>query len=72
MPVAYTFTTTVLAVTEEKTKVHVSGTGPDWVHRVESLGWFVTLEGSYEKVCLGPERPDLKAGDRVKVTIQKV
>ena len=45
----------------------------DEVHNItEDCGWFVRLEGSYESLFLGMEEPELKAGDRIKVTLEKV
>ena len=38
----------------------------------EDLGWFVFLEGSWEGLHVGQERPDLLEGQRVKVKIEAV
>lgn len=38
----------------------------------ETLGWFVWLNGSQERLFLGKERPELYPGDKVKVTIERV
>lgn len=35
----------------------------------KDLGWFVCLEGSWEKLHIGPDKPDLKIGQKVEVTL---
>lgn len=36
------------------------------------VGWFLWLEGSWESLYVGADKPEwLKEGDRVKITIQK-
>jgi hypothetical protein len=34
-------------------------------------GWFISLEGSYESLFLGEEKPTLEAGMDVYITISK-
>lgn len=34
--------------------------------------WFILFEGSQEWLGLGKEEPELKKGDRVKITISKI
>lgn len=43
-------------------------------HREEkkSIGWFIWFEGSRERIFLGPEKPNLEIGDRVKISIEKI
>ena len=37
-----------------------------------SLGWFVLLSGSHEKLYMGEHKPDdLKVGDQVRITIER-
>lgn len=51
-----------------------------WVHGVAdkaefkdvSLGWFVTYEGSHESLHAGSTKPNLKVGDRVLITQEKL
>jgi hypothetical protein len=37
-----------------------------------SAGWYVLFEGSSEAVFLSDTEPDLHAGDKVKITIERV
>ena len=36
----------------------------------EDLGWYVCFEGSWEKLYLGTEKPNLKVGQAVEITIE--
>ena len=38
----------------------------------KSLGWWVRFEGSGEAFYISDTEPDLKAGDKVKITLEKV
>jgi hypothetical protein len=44
------------------------------VRKIEQrkLGWFILLEGSWESLYIGDERPQLEVGQRVVVTIEGV
>ena len=64
--------TSVIAIEERKDHKYVSGFGPDTVFADVSRGYFVTLEGSYESLGVGMEKPDLRVGDKMKITIEKV
>jgi len=64
--------TRVLSVREEFRKTYVSGFGESAKFNERSLGWYAHLEGSYESLHLGSERPEIHAGDRVKITVEKV
>lgn len=61
----------VLDIRERKREIWISGVKDEAKFRTESLGYFVLLEGSHEAICLGTEPPELKVGDRVKITIEK-
>lgn len=68
----YTIPTRAVDVFEKTDRVYASGLG-DKANFVEvSRGWFVLLEGSWEALYLGPEKPGLVAGDKVKITLEKV
>lgn len=69
MIMRYVFNTTVASVTEEFKDVLRAGTTE---YDKVSLGWFVLLTGSWEKLYVGQEEPGLKRGDLIKVTIEKV
>lgn len=55
-PVRYIFKTTV-------NKILIIGSVPDY---------YLHLEGSWESIFIGNDEPDLKVGDKVNVTIEKV
>lgn len=70
--VRYAITTTVVRVYERTKEVYLGGIGKEAVFREESLGWFVHLFGSDESIFLGTEKPDFEAGDKIKITFEKV
>lgn len=76
------FTAKVIAV-EEKTRAlaavlkghRVDEHGqkfPVWEVPRESIGWFVSMEGSRESLFVGTDRPDLEAGHTLEVTLRRV
>lgn len=78
MTIKYVINTRVRSVAEEFKMTNyrkVKGTdgAPDYTEsdRV-SLGWFILLEGSYEKLGVGAEKPVMAKGDRVTITLEKV
>lgn len=71
LPIHYITFSHVLDIRERHNEVWQSGVGKDAKFKSQSLGYFVLLEGSYEAIHLGAEPPELKIGDRVKITIEK-
>jgi hypothetical protein len=67
----YVIHTRVLKISEKKTQEYVSGYGKDAVFRTVSLGWFLLAEGFGEAICLGPNKPNLSEGDKIKITIMR-
>jgi hypothetical protein len=67
----YVIRTRVLKISEKKTQEYVSGYGKDAVFRTVSLGWFLLAEGFGEAICLGPDKPNLSEGDKIKITIRR-
>ena len=65
------FYSTVEDVAERFRSEYVSGKYPDAIFRSVSMGWFLHLEGSYEALGLGPDKPDFQVGDKVEIIIQK-
>lgn len=73
----YKIKTKVVAL-EEKT--HIVGTYSTGVkdgngkliyeNKVETLGWFVTFEGSWESLFLGMEKPEAVVGQVVTIIVQ--
>lgn len=62
---------TVVSVTEHKSKRYVSGVGDAAVFEEVSAGWFVRISES-SAIGVGATRPDLKPGDTVLLTMEKV
>lgn len=62
----------VADVKEEFQPCWISGFGKDAVFENRSRGWFIYLEGSYEALHVGKEKPELQKGDRIKITLEKV
>lgn len=62
------FFSRIITLTEEWLTTAV--TKDDGIEK-ERLGWFLHLEGSYEKLYIGETAPQLQVGDRVRVTIRK-
>ena len=40
--------------------------------KANSLGWYIQLEGSGESFFISETEPELKVGDKVKITLEKV
>lgn len=56
---------------EEKTdQMYVSGVGKDAVFKPIPGGWFMQLEGSYEALFIGMEKPKVCVGDIVTVIFE--
>lgn len=64
--------TTITAIEERKDRRYLSGIGDEAVFTDISLGWFLFLTGSHEAIHVGMEKPDLRVGDKMKITIEKV
>lgn len=69
----YVINSKVLSVEESFTPAYVigSGIGKDAKFVNQSQGWFIFLEGSYEALYLGKEKPGIEPGDVVKITLEK-
>jgi hypothetical protein len=69
----YIIKTRVARLERVTNKVYVNGVGAEAVFREEPVGWFVHLTGSRESLLIDVDRqPELKVGDEVKITIEKV
>ena len=38
----------------------------------KSIGWFIRLEGSGESFYISDTQPNLSAGDKVRITLEKI
>lgn len=68
----YIINTKIRAVEEEFAPHFISGFGADAKFENRSLGWFIFMDGSYEALHVGKEKPELQKGDRIKITLEKV
>ena len=66
---AITFVSRVIAVEEKFVKSWLDGIGDQAHFKDESRGWFIGLEGSYEFLYIGNEKPNIKVGDIATVRI---
>lgn len=66
------FISKVVSVERHDKRVHVRGFGEDAEFRLVDRGYFMLLEGSYEALHIGFEKPAFHVGDRVKITMEKV
>jgi len=62
----------VTKIHELKSKRWIRGAGNSAEFREESMGWYLFLEGSWEGLHVGTERPNLQVGDKVMISIRKV
>lgn len=68
----YVINSKITSVEEEFQPCWLSGFGSGAIFENRSMGWFVYLEGSYEALHVGKEKPELQKGDRIKITLEKV
>jgi len=59
--------------TEEKFLHNLlSGTGKKAQFEDFSLGWYIRFQGSNESFFISETKPNLHAGDRIRVTLEKL
>ena len=63
---------TVSSVEERKKSVHVRGVGKDAKFQEVSEGWWVNFNDWKTAAHVGRDRPNIKAGDTVKMTMEVV
>lgn len=68
---AYAIYTQVVSVTQEEYAVRGRIVNGEAIVEKQDLGWYVLFEGSHEKLFLGWDRPELSAGDKVKILIER-
>lgn len=69
--IKYLIRTKVIEVREQFDREYISGHGYDAKFGQKSRGWFVYFQGSYEALHVGAEKPDLKEGDDILITIER-
>lgn len=72
LKIDYVIYTKIVEVEEHFVPAYISGFGAEAVFENRSKGWFLYLEGSYEALHVGKEKPELQKGDRIKITLEKV
>ena len=72
MTIKYVMFTTVVDVTQHVEQKWKGGVGEKAVFEPIPRGYYVHMEGSYEALHVGPEMPDIRTGDRIKITVEKV
>ena len=73
----YVFRTKVTSIREEfiKTNWHTVKDGNGKASQecdTVSIGWFLSLQGSYESLHLGHEKPDLVVGQKIEIIVRPV
>ena len=68
----FVYNRTLRTVEERHVREHVSGHGPNAVTRDKSIGWYATFVEEPSAVYLGTTETGLSAGDRVKLTLERV
>lgn len=64
--------TSVIAINEKLKDKYIGGIGSDAKFERVHVGWYMHLDGSYESLFVGHERPtNIKEGDIVNITIEK-
>jgi hypothetical protein len=69
--VRYVTYTKVTEVTFRQRQSYKDGVGAAATFEEIPLGWFVYMEGSYEALHVGMDKPDLEPGDKIKITVEK-
>jgi hypothetical protein len=63
---------TVKLVEEKIAKQWLRGVGPEAKFADNSEGWYATFSSCPASMYLGASKPGLRAGDRVRLTMEKV
>ena len=68
----YVFKSKVLKIEQKSRVLRAWKEGDDVKTDIEQLGWFMLLEGSFESIYMGEEKPAFGVGQSVTVTIKPV
>jgi len=66
----YVIPTKILRVFERHQIVLVSGYGSDALFEKKGMGWYLTIQGSYEALHVGEEKPSYVSGDEINIIIE--
>lgn len=64
-----TFVARVIAIEEKFKQRWLGGIGHVAEFAHDSMGWYVSLEGSYEALFVGTTKPNIKLGDHAEIRI---
>jgi hypothetical protein len=67
---AYKIATRITRVESKRLLLRGRIVNGETVFDYQDLGWFVSFDGSHESLWLGPEEPDLTAGQEVNLRIE--
>ncbi|HEX4919749.1 MAG TPA: hypothetical protein VFV92_03315 [Candidatus Bathyarchaeia archaeon] len=70
--IRYVFYSRVEQVSERFRRIWREGVGDKATYENASLGWYCHMRGSYEGLYVGDTEPDFKAGDLIRITIQRI
>jgi len=70
MKTRYKIMTSVRSIEEVEQIVRAHKKGDDVILEKENMGWYVCFEGSWERMYLGNEKPALKIGQKVMITVE--
>jgi hypothetical protein len=68
----YTMTDTIKKIEHKAAKRWLRGTGPEAKFVDDSQGYWAVFTSCPASIFLGAEAPGLKAGDQVRLTLEKV
>jgi hypothetical protein len=63
---------TIKKIEERLTRRWRGGVGPEAVFTEDSTGWYAIFESCPASIYVGSTAPGLKAGDRVRLTLERV
>lgn len=72
MSTRFVYLRTIKKIEHRVVKRWLSGTGPDAKFAEDSLGWYALFKEDPVAMYLGTIEPDMKEGDRFRVTAEKV
>ena len=68
----YVFNARIMNLAERFKPVYQGGTGKEAYFKDVSIGWYMHLQGSFEAIYIGLEKPNLQAGQLIKITMEPV
>lgn len=71
--IAYVFKSRIIDVTNERRikSTTIKDLSGEYTTEIQELGWFISIEGSHEKLFVGFEKPHFKPQDKIKIAIMR-